>query len=40
MAARPLIRAITHRLSQDEHTLVLGIPAVFAEYLEGSPRAT
>lgn len=27
------------RLSHDEHALVLGIPAVFAEYLEGSPRA-
>ena len=26
------------RLSHDTHTLVLGIPAVFAEYLEGSPR--
>jgi len=28
------------RLSHDVHTLVLGVPAVFAEYLEGSPRAT
>ena len=27
------------RLSHDAHTLVLGIPAVFAEYLDGSPKA-
>ena len=26
------------RLSHDEHTVVLGIPAVFAEYLAGSPK--
>lgn len=26
------------RLSHDAHTLVLGIPAAFVEYLEGSPR--
>lgn len=28
------------RLSHDAHALVLGIPAVFVEYLEGSPKAT
>jgi hypothetical protein len=28
------------RLSHDAHTLVLGIPAVFAEYVEGSPKTT
>jgi len=28
------------RLSHDAHTVVLGIPAVFVEYLEGSPKAT
>jgi hypothetical protein len=28
------------RLSHDAHTLVLGIPAVFVDYLAGSPRAT
>ena len=28
------------RLSHDAHTLVLGLPAVFGEYLEGSPKAT
>lgn len=28
------------RLSHDAHTLVLGIPAVFTEYLEGSSKAT
>lgn len=28
------------RLSHDVHALVLGIPAVFVEYLEGSPKAT
>jgi len=28
------------RLSHDAHTLVLGIPAVFAEYLDGNPKAT
>jgi hypothetical protein len=28
------------RLSHDAHTLVLGIPAVLVEYLEGSPEAT
>ena len=28
------------RLSHDAHTLVLGIPAVFVEYIEGSPTAT
>lgn len=28
------------RLSHDAHSLVLGIPAVFGEYLEGSPTAT
>ena len=27
------------RLSHDAHTLVWGIPAVFVEYLEGSPKA-
>ena len=27
------------RLSHDAHALVLGIPAVFVEYLEGSPKA-
>jgi hypothetical protein len=27
------------RLSHHAHTLVLGIPAVFVEYLEGSPKA-
>ena len=27
------------RLAHDAHTFVLGIPAVFLEYLEGSPRA-
>ena len=27
------------RLSHDAHSLVLGIPAVFAQYLEGSPKA-
>jgi hypothetical protein len=26
------------RLTHDEHSLVLGIPAVFLEYLEGSPK--
>jgi hypothetical protein len=26
------------RLHHDTHSLVLGIPAVFAEYLEGSPK--
>jgi hypothetical protein len=28
------------RLSHDAHTLVLGIPAVFIAYLEGSPKPT
>lgn len=28
------------RLSHDAHTLVLGIPAVFVEYIEESPNAT
>jgi len=28
------------RLSHDAHTLVLGIPAVFVEYMEGTPKAT
>lgn len=28
------------RLSHDAHTLVLGIPAVFFEYLAESPKAT
>ena len=27
------------RLTHDTHTVVLGIPAVFLEYLEDSPRA-
>jgi hypothetical protein len=27
------------RLTHDAHTFVLGIPAVFVEYLEGSPQA-
>jgi hypothetical protein len=27
------------RLSHDAHTLVLGIPAVFVEYMEGSPES-
>jgi len=27
------------RLTHDAHTLVLGIPALLAEYLEGSPQA-
>ena len=27
------------RLTHDAHTFVLGIPAVFAEYLQGSPQA-
>ncbi len=27
------------RLTHDEHTFVLGIPAVFLEYLDGSPSA-
>lgn len=27
------------RLSHDAHSLVLGIPAAFTEYLEGSPEA-
>ncbi len=27
------------RLTHDAHTFVLGIPAVLAEYLEGSPQA-
>jgi hypothetical protein len=27
------------RLTHDAHTLVLGIPAVFGEYLEGNPKA-
>jgi hypothetical protein len=27
------------RLTHDEHTFVLGIPAVFLEYLDGSPNA-
>jgi len=27
------------RLTHDAHTFVLGIPAVFAQYLEGSPQA-
>jgi hypothetical protein len=26
------------RLTHDEHSLVLGIPAVFLKYLEGSPK--
>jgi hypothetical protein len=28
------------RLSHEAHALVLGIPAVFVDYLEGSPKAT
>jgi hypothetical protein len=28
------------RLSHDAHAVVLGIPAVFVEYVEGSPKAT
>lgn len=27
------------RLTHDTHTFVLGIPAIFAEYLDGSPEA-
>jgi hypothetical protein len=27
------------RLTHDAHTLVLGVPAVFGEYLKGSPTA-
>jgi hypothetical protein len=28
------------RLSHDAHTLVLGIPAVFVQYMDGTPKAT
>lgn len=28
------------RLSHDAHALVLGIPAVFGEYLDGDPKTT